>query len=259
MVTRRAFSIFDCNPPTPPDGYKYTSFTSVNCDGGLCRCDDEEERTQLDLQAPAAVFILLYTLGYPLFVMYVVLNHKNEIKEDQILRANDLGDTRSTNPHAYLLRKRFHKLYYHFKPGKVYWMLPLLARKAIINVFMLVFRANTIFMYAAILMVLFIAYIAQVKHNPFMSPLERQTVRRDHHAKRLFAQKKLDAIAAWEAKSDTTTKVGEKPPSPTKDEMLHLQIYKNIEMVLKAKEIARKTRKKVRVRGFTEARFIGKF
>ena len=41
--------------------------------------------------------------------------------------------------------------------------------------------------------------------------------------------------------------------------MLHLQIYKNIEMVLKAKEIAKKTRKKVRVRGFTEARFIGKF
>ena len=40
MVTRRAFSIFDCNPPTPPDGYKYTSFTSVNCNGGLCRCDD---------------------------------------------------------------------------------------------------------------------------------------------------------------------------------------------------------------------------
>ena len=173
MVTRRAFSIFDCNPPSPPDGYRYTTFTSANCKGGLCRCNDEEESTQLDLQVPAVVFIILYTLGYPLFVMVVVLRHKNEIKEDQILRANDLGDTRNTNPHAYLLRKRYHKLYYHFKPGKVYWMLPLLGRKAVINIFMLVFRANTIFMYSTILMVLFAAYIAQVKHNPFMSPLER--------------------------------------------------------------------------------------
>jgi hypothetical protein len=237
MVTQRAFSIFDCNPSTPPDGYRYTSFTSVNCNGGLCRCNDEDERTQLDLQLPAIIFIILYTLGYPLFVTYVIVKHKNAIKEDQILRANGLGDTENTNPHAFLLRKRFHKLYYHFKPGKVYWMLPLLARKAVINIFMLIFRANTIFMYAAILMVLFLSYIAQVKHNPFMSPLEQQNVRRNHQTKRIHAQTKLDAIEEWERKSKLSTIKPKPPLPPTKDELLHLKIYKNIEVVLKAKDM----------------------
>jgi hypothetical protein len=37
-------------------------------------------------------------------------------QEDQILRCHNLGDTKATNPHALSMRKRFHKLYYHYKP-----------------------------------------------------------------------------------------------------------------------------------------------
>ena len=39
-VTRRALDVFNCNPVDPPDGYLYTEFTSIECEGGICRCDD---------------------------------------------------------------------------------------------------------------------------------------------------------------------------------------------------------------------------
>ena len=36
-------------------------------------------------------------------------------KEDQFLRAMNAGWTRADNPNSYDFRKRYHKLYYHFK------------------------------------------------------------------------------------------------------------------------------------------------
>ena len=39
-VTRRALDVFNCNPSIPSDGYMYTEFTSVACEGGLCKCDE---------------------------------------------------------------------------------------------------------------------------------------------------------------------------------------------------------------------------
>ena len=39
-VTRRALDVFNCNPSVPSDGYMYTEFTSVACEGGLCKCDE---------------------------------------------------------------------------------------------------------------------------------------------------------------------------------------------------------------------------
>ena len=40
-VTRRALDIFNCNPSNPADGYYYTEFTSIDCEGGLCKCHIE--------------------------------------------------------------------------------------------------------------------------------------------------------------------------------------------------------------------------
>jgi len=37
-VTRKTLEVFNCNPLPVDDGYLYTSFTSLSCDGGsLCR------------------------------------------------------------------------------------------------------------------------------------------------------------------------------------------------------------------------------
>jgi hypothetical protein len=233
-VTQRAFSIFDCNPPNPPDGYTYTSFTSSSCPGGFCKCDDALEPTQLNMQLPAILFICLYTVGYPLVVMVIIMRNKERLKMDQMLRAHGIGDTLSTNPHAYKLRQRYHKLYYHFKPGKIYWMLVLLARKALVNAFMLLFRNNEIFMYSMILMVLFLAYTWQVKHTPFMSPVELHAVLDNHKQKYMSAMRKNQLVEEWQAKK-ALHDFEEEPAGPLRNEKQHLEIYQRIERLLKAK------------------------
>jgi len=69
-VTRRALDIFNCNPVDPPDGYLYTEFTSAECDGGICRCDDPAE-LQYQLKLPATLALIFYTIGFPLFVIAI--------------------------------------------------------------------------------------------------------------------------------------------------------------------------------------------
>ena len=101
------------------------------------------------------------------FVASVVCQRKNKkrMKLDQLLRAHDAGSSRSEDcPElsTYDMRKRYGKLYYHFKPGKVYWMLLILARKASIVAVALLFRRNVIFLLSCLLMVLFASYILQV-------------------------------------------------------------------------------------------------
>ena len=183
-VTRRALDIFNCNPSVPSDGYQYTEFTSTFCEGGLCKCWIEGS-VQLRLVPYAIIFIIAYTLGFPAIVAFGLLRPGNAalIKEDQILRAHDVKDTRKTNPKAHDIRKRYHKMYYHFKPSKHYWILVIIFRKFAIAFIGLMFRANPGFQLAMCLLVLFGCYVLQVKHRPYMSNSERQMVIDEHHAK----------------------------------------------------------------------------
>jgi len=165
MVTKRALEIFNCNPTVPDDGNLYTAFTSLKCGGGgLCRCYDTTH-IQTGLILPAILGVLVYTLGFPLCVLCIVRKNKKAIKTDQILRALNTGDEESTNPY-YFIRRRYHKMYYHFKPGKIYWIVIIIGRKAGIATAGLLFRANPGFQLASILLVLFVAYVWQVKHQP---------------------------------------------------------------------------------------------
>jgi hypothetical protein len=109
-VTRRALDVFNCNPSVPSDGYFYTEFTSIDCEGGLCKCGIEGS-TQVELVPWALLFLGLYTLGFPGFVLTVILKNKDLIKEDQMLRAYDLAPTRKTAPKAYEIRKKYHFMY----------------------------------------------------------------------------------------------------------------------------------------------------
>ena len=54
----------------------------------------------------------------------------------------------------------------------------------------------------------------------------RDIVRRDHQLKRRAAQRKLNAIASWEVKESQGN--GSKPEAPSREELLHLQIFKNM-------------------------------
>mgnify|MGYP006152825661 CR=1 FL=1 len=117
-ITRRALDIFNCNPTTPDDGNLYTSFTSPECPGGLCQCWTKGH-IQIDLVPVAAMTAVCFTLGFPMLVLFILRKNKKRIKLDQVLRALGTGDDVTTNPEAIHTRKMFHKMYYHFKPGKI--------------------------------------------------------------------------------------------------------------------------------------------
>jgi hypothetical protein len=182
MTARAALQIFNCNPSEPDDGFLYTQFADEECDGGMCRCNDPNH-IQVRLIFPAVLALFVYTLGYPVLVYLVLRANKHLVKEDQLLRTLNTGDTPGTNKYAYHIRRRFHKLYYHFKPGKWYWIVIIIMRKAGIVVAGLMFRANPGFQLSLILLVLFSAYVVQVKHQPYMSTAQRKTVILDHQEK----------------------------------------------------------------------------
>jgi len=188
-VTKKALDIFNCNQLPEDDGFLYTSFTSLSCDGGsLCRCG-EKGGIQQRLVPLAWVFLIIYSAGFPIGVFIAIRRNKGVIVEDQYLRAQGIGDTRETNPRAYETRKRYGQLYAHFKPEKQFWIVFIILRKFFIVFMALMFRSNTTFQLAMVLLVLFIAFVMQVQNRPYMSTGERPYV-----LKRLdeLAEKGLD-------------------------------------------------------------------
>ena len=183
--TTRALEVVNCSPTIPDDGWTYVDFTDESCDGGgLCRCDDAEH-LPAKLLPMSLLALSVYTLGFPMFLVWVLRfgGRKRAIKEDQILRAAGCGDTPDTNPNAFFLRIKYHKMYYYFKPGKTYWILYILSRKAGIAFSGLIFRTNPGFMLAIVLLILFVSYMMQIRHQPYMSTSQRNLVLAEHQIK----------------------------------------------------------------------------
>ena len=83
------------------------SFKDKTCSGD-CRCG---VGLQKELMPWAAVAFVLYSLVWPIWLFWILRRNRELIKEDQLLRAMDLGETRETNPDAYEIRKRYHKMH----------------------------------------------------------------------------------------------------------------------------------------------------
>jgi hypothetical protein len=172
-----------------------------------------------------------------MYVIYITWYYRIQIKLDQLLRAYGLGEDRATSPDAVLftprkcrskskafydIRKKHHPLYYHFKPGKVYWLTVIILRKFLIAMIALLFRANIIFMLASMLLVLFANYVMTAKHRPYMSTVERENVKESHRLKVEEAQNFIDAEMPHE----------EIP----KDSLMHYQLDPAIRRLLQTQE-----------------------
>jgi len=181
-LTEKVVEVFNCSELEPSDGSEYTAWTSPSCAGGLCKCWVPGE-VQMSLVPYAVLALACYTILYPIVVMRVIFMHKPLIKIDQILRAMGTGDDPVSNPEAYHIRVRYHKIYYHFKPGKVYWILVILSRKFLLGIASLIFSDSPAFALAFVLLVLFVNYVLQVQHRPFMSTAEREEAVRQHQQK----------------------------------------------------------------------------
>ena len=247
-LTRRALDVFNCNPVDPDDGYLYTEFTSKDCEAGLCRCNDPDELQQR-LVPFAVACLLIYSIGFPLYVAYVTWYYRIQIKLDQLLRAHDLGEDRShsidsvqftkrkgrsTSRRIFDIRKKHHQLYYHFKPGKVYWLTVVLMKKFFVAIIALLFRGNIIFMLSMILLVLFASYVMTAKHRPYMSSVERENVKKEHRYKTEEAEK---MVAKGIPRADIPH-----------DSYLHYQLDLAIRILIKQRAEERKRKRGIQVR-----------
>ena len=113
--------------------------------------------------------------------------------------------------------------YYHFKPGKIYWIVYIILRKFAIAFIGLMFRANPGFQLALCLLVLFTCYILQVKNRPYMSNSERDEVVREHEAKvALYHEQKKQGRAPGDIRPEfkqhyqmaAHSKISDPPPNP---------------------------------------------
>ena len=172
-LTRTVFDVFNCTPRFPPDGRFYLSVANneqCGVPGG----------TQVTLLPSAVAGLIVYSFGYPAFVLYVLYTNKEKAMLDQLLRAKGVGDDRLTNPIAFELRQTYGRSYFQFKPDFCFWILAIILRKFFISITAVVFGKNGAFQMAACLLVMFLAYSAQMMFRPYMSAGEYEDVLRSH-------------------------------------------------------------------------------
>jgi len=174
-ICKSTLDVMNCGPTDPYDGFEYMDAVFEKCwHGGLHGF----------LFPWAIFFFMVYAIGYPGLVAFILYRGRESAREDQLLRANDTGSTRKSNPNCYDFRKRYHKMYYMFKPDFTWWVLIILLRKFLISIITIIFRRNALFQMATMLLVLFAAFAIQVVYRPYMSMSERKTVL-EEHARRL--------------------------------------------------------------------------
>ena len=175
FLTRMTLDVFNCAQTDPPDGNYYMSgMTDIVC---------FESSVHLHLLFPlGCVALFVYVIAFPLGSYFLLRRNKIKVKTDQILRAHGMGRNRHDNPY-YTFRRRYQRLYNLFKPGKWYWVLLILSRKFMIAVTALIFRASPIYQLSMALLVMFVAFVLQIRHQPYMSTLDFESVVNEHREK----------------------------------------------------------------------------
>jgi hypothetical protein len=174
-MTRTIIEVFNCAPTTPSDGKLYLTAVFEECTVPI-------SGTQATLMLPAILGLAAYTVGYPAFVAHKLYKYRELVMEDQLLRAKGTGNDRLTNPHALHFRQMYGRSYFQFKPDWYMWVVAIIARKLCISV-TAVFNKSAAFQMAACLLIMFLAYAAQVQIHPYMSPADYEGVLKSHEAK----------------------------------------------------------------------------
>ena len=172
-LTRTVFDVFNCTPTMPPDGALHLAVAG----GERCGVPGG---TQLTLLPAAVAGLVVYSFGYPGFVFYMLYTNKERIMLDQLLKAKGTGDDKLTNPTAHELRRTFGRSYFQFKPDYCFWILAIILRKFFISITAVVFGKNSSFQMAACLLVMFLAYSAQMMFRPYMNAGEFESVLKAH-------------------------------------------------------------------------------
>ncbi len=166
-MTRTTLDIFNCSPTDPPEKDKdgkeilYMAWNlNIVC--------NEPGGTHMFLLPFAVAALAVYVVGLPCASLWWLWKNKQTVKYDQILRAQLTGDSKRTNPH-YTFRKTWKALYMNYRPGSWGWEFVVVLRKFLIVFCSLTFRRTPSYQLAMALLVLFVAYVLQVRVNPYLS------------------------------------------------------------------------------------------
>jgi hypothetical protein len=170
LVARQALDIFNCSPTVPPDGNLYMSgMTEIVC----------WSPTHNRLIPLAATAVIVYVIGFPVWVGWHLRRSRDTIRVAQLARAHGTSM-------QHLLSKvsefdtRFSRLFWLFKPSTAsFWVVVILFRKFGIAFAALMFRTTPTFMMAVCLLVLFGSFALQTKFEPFMGVSDYDQVVQD--------------------------------------------------------------------------------
>jgi hypothetical protein len=180
-MTRSTLDVFNCSPTDPPDYDKDGKMILYMAWNLSIKCN-EPGGTHLWL-LPFAIFALaIYVVGLPVLSLWWLWKNKAVIKYDQLLRAQIAGDDKATNPH-YAFRRTYKALYMNYRPGSWFWEFIICIRKFLIAFCSLMFRATPSFQLAMALLVIFIAYVLQVRSLPYLSHAKAVEAYREHNLK----------------------------------------------------------------------------
>ena len=165
MLANNTFAVFNCQPTEPSDGHKYMA--EVGADGGLCYADGT---LQQKLKPWAVLCFIVYVLGFPLLVGYILFANKDKIMTAQVMQAaRSRRLYKNEKISTFRFRMMFSRLYYQFKPDYYYWVFCIITRKFALTVSAVVFRENIVFLLSLYVLILFAAYTMQVGYRPYMS------------------------------------------------------------------------------------------
>ena len=192
-MSETALDVFNCGQVVSEDGVTDGKHYMNSEPNEVCY---EDGSMQQFLMPYAAVAICVYSLGYPLLLTYILFNpgNRQKIRQDQLLRACNKGDTERSNPFCYAFRKRYARLYYNFKPVYWYWVILTVMRKLSIVSAALIFRTNPTFQLCVILLIMFGAYVCQTKYQPWMSNMEKAEVVEQHKEEIEILQDRINEV-----------------------------------------------------------------
>ena len=179
-ICRTALEIFNCKDTDPSTGRYYMVSQPLE----ECYI---ENTLQTRLTPYAIAVITGYSLGFPIILLLIFHCYGKKIMADQVLRAHDRGDNQRTN-RFFFLRIAFGKVYYMFRPKYFRWSITVIFRKFALSVIFMIFNDDTTFQVAAILGIIFINFVLQVRFMPYMGVREKAAVIREEAEERILSE-----------------------------------------------------------------------
>merc|ERR1711871_1171657 len=179
-ICRTALEIFNCKDTDPSTGRYYMVSQPLE------ECYIENS-LQTRLTPYAIAVITGYGLGFPIILLLIFHCYGKKIMADQVLRAHDRGDNQRTN-RFFFLRIAFGKVYYMFRPKYFRWSITVIFRKFALSVIFMIFNDDTTFQVAAILGIIFINFVLQVRFMPYMGVREKAAVIREEAEERILSE-----------------------------------------------------------------------